>query len=421
MLFVRRFCLGSSLLILCVIGCDGSQPVEPALQAASTGSTGPTPKAPSNTNALAVSHDQIDVSWQDNSSNETGFEVHRSTSGPSGTFSLRASTGANVTGYRDTPLNALTQYCYKVRAFRTFDGKTSYSEFSTSACATTPAPPVPTGPSGTDAKPASTTAVDVSWIDNSTNEDGFRVERSLNAGATWTSAGTVGPNVTSSNDGGRTSEQQVCYRVIAFNAGGDSPPSAADCTTPPAGPSGLTATTAPQGIDLTWTDNSAVEDGYQVQRAPDGVSFSALADLPANSTSYHDAGATTNATYWYRVRAKKDGGVSDFSNVASAAGSCVPTNDTEVCGNSLDDNCDGLTDSEDPACSGCQECGLQCPPGFFCGFDGCCVAHCGNGARDGNESDLDCGADCPTQCSAGQHCYVNADCASGSCVNDICQ
>src|SRR2546428_10909455 len=188
------------------------------------------------------------------------------------------------------------------------------------ACATTLPAPVPTAPTGTDAKPANSTVVVVRWTDNSTTEDGFRVERSLDAGTTWTSAGTVGPNVTSSSDAGRAGEQPVCYRVIAFNRGGDSPPSNTDCTTPPAAPTGLAATGVDgPAVDLAWTDQSAVEDGYQVLRATDGVTFSAVADLPAHSASYHDVGVRSTATYWYEVRAKKDAGFSDLSNSATAA------------------------------------------------------------------------------------------------------
>src|SRR6266571_3184717 len=325
---LRHYSLAGSLALLALAACDRSQPVEPAaVEAASTGAAGPTVKAPSNTSASTASESRIDVSWQDNSTNETGFEVNRSTSGPSGTFTLPASTGANIASYRDTGLDPLTQYCYEVRALKAYDGKTSYSEFSTPACATTLAPPpLPTAPTGTDAKPASSTAVNVSWTDNSTTEDGFRVERSLDAGTTWTSAGTVGPNVTSSSDAGRASEQPVCYRVIAFNGGGDSPPSNSDCTTPPAAPTALTATGVDgPAIDLTWTDKSVVEDGSQVLRATDGVTFSAVAELPANSTSYHDVGVSSTTTYWYQVRAKKDGGSSDVSNVASArAGVLTP-------------------------------------------------------------------------------------------------
>jgi len=428
MLALRQYSLAGSLGLLSLLACDRSHPVEPAaVEAASTGAAGPTVKTPSNTSAVAASDSRIDVSWQDNATNETGFEVHRSTSGPSSTFTLRASTGANATSYHEIGLDPLTQYCYEVRALKAYDGKTSYSEFSTPACATTLPPPVPTAPTGTDAKPANSTVVVVRWTDNSITEDGFRVERSLDAGTTWTIAGTVGPNVNSSSDAGRASEQPACYRVIAFNRGGDSPPSNSDCTTPPASPTGLAATGVDgPAIDLTWADKSAVEDGYQVLRAPDGVTFSAVAGLPANSTSYHDVGVSSTATYWYEVRARKDGGFSDVSTVASAtAGSCVPTSPTEICGNGLDDDCNGLIDAADPACSGCASgftCGFDfCPQGYVCESNGCCVPHCGDGVWNGDEGDVDCGGSCAAKCQSGQHCWANFDCTSGSCINSICQ
>ena len=365
-LLVVPACLAAGLA-----GCDDGKPSLAAPSAAMV-------RAPASLTASAVSPDQIDVTWQDNVPNESGFEVHRSITGPAGTFTLLASTGAGVTSYGDAGLTPSTQYCYKVRAFKRADGKTSYSGFSNIACATTPAPPAPTAPSGADAKPANSTTVDVRWIDNSTNEDGFRVQRSSDLGSTWTSVGTVGPNVTSSLDGGLASEQQVCYRVIAFNAGGNSAPSNDDCTAPPAAPTGLSATVVDEpAVDLAWTDNSAVEDGYEVQRAvAEGGPYSVVANLPANSTTYRDVAVISNTTYWYQVRAKKDGGFSDFSNVASAAVSCVPTSPTDICGNALDDDCDGLPDVADTLDCPCevQECFSEnCPPGYVCHPLGCCV------------------------------------------------
>ncbi len=175
--------------------------------------------------------------------------------------------------------------------------------------------------------PSNSNTVVVTWIDNSGNEDGFRGERSLDGGASWAPVSTTSANVTSFSDGGRSSEQQVCYRVIASNAGGDSPPSNTDCTTPPAAPSGLAATgTSQAAIDLAWTDNSAVEDGYEVRRAPEGMAYSTLADLPASSTTYRDVTVTSDARYSYMVRAKKDGGFSDNSNIASAIVPSGPPN-----------------------------------------------------------------------------------------------
>ena len=52
------------------------------------------PTAPSNSSASAISENRIDLSWQDQSANETGFEVRRSTTGPNGTFVLLTQTGA---------------------------------------------------------------------------------------------------------------------------------------------------------------------------------------------------------------------------------------------------------------------------------------------------------------------------------------
>ncbi|MEX2157050.1 MAG: hypothetical protein WD773_09445 [Gemmatimonadales bacterium] len=319
MIDVRHRCLAVPLLLgSLLIGCDQRDPLAPSFALVNT---------PASLSASAVSHNQIDLTWQDNSSNESGFEVHRSITGPSGAYTLRATTGANITSYSDAGVDPSTQYCYKVRAFRTTGGNTSYSAFSTTACATTFAPPLPpvNAPSEMAVVPLTSEHISVSWIDNSDNEDGFRVERSAASTGPWTFVSTFGPNATSFTLGGLATEQQVCYRALAFNAQGTSAFSNVDCTTPPAWPSGLTAigVTGP-AIDLAWTDNSATEDGYEVQRAAPDEPWAAVADVPANSTAYRDAGVIADKTYYYKVRAKKDGGYSYSSDFASAASASAP-------------------------------------------------------------------------------------------------
>src|SRR4029077_1986602 len=54
------------------------------------------------------------LTWADNSGNETGFKIERSTDGVN--FSPLVTTAANVTTYSDTGLSALTPYTYRVRA-----------------------------------------------------------------------------------------------------------------------------------------------------------------------------------------------------------------------------------------------------------------------------------------------------------------
>ena len=99
------------LVVAFVVACDRRGPVEPALDLRAANAPGSTLNAPSNLTALAVSISRIDLSWQDNSSNEGGFQVHRSTTGASGAFTLRASLAVNTSAYSDTGLTASTQYC----------------------------------------------------------------------------------------------------------------------------------------------------------------------------------------------------------------------------------------------------------------------------------------------------------------------
>jgi hypothetical protein len=75
----------------------------------------------------------LQLSWTDNSNNESGFAIERKT-GTSGTFSQRATVGANVKTYVDAGLPAATTFCYRVRAFNSAGN----SAFTPEACKATP-------------------------------------------------------------------------------------------------------------------------------------------------------------------------------------------------------------------------------------------------------------------------------------------
>jgi hypothetical protein len=94
-----------------------------------------------------------------------------------------------------------------------------------------------------------------------------------------------------------------CYRVLAFNSAGISPPSNVRCAEWDVPPTNLIATTADQQtIDLSWTDNGTFEFGYMVFRstAVDGE-YTLVTETPANATSYHDSGLVSGQEYWYFV------------------------------------------------------------------------------------------------------------------------
>jgi YD repeat-containing protein len=86
------------------------------------------PTAPSLLSANAISTSQINLTWTDNSFNETGFKIERKT-GVSGTYSEIATTAAGATGFSNTGLQPNTQYFYRLRATN-LGGDSAYSNES---------------------------------------------------------------------------------------------------------------------------------------------------------------------------------------------------------------------------------------------------------------------------------------------------
>ncbi|MCB9452716.1 MAG: M4 family metallopeptidase [Anaerolineaceae bacterium] len=94
-------------------------------------------------------------------------------------------------------------------------------------------------------------------------------------------------------------------------------------------PAGLWATpTSFTEIELTWTDQSADETEFRIERAENGGSWAQIDTVPANTTSYTDTPITCDTQYSYRVRAFRsgDGALSSYSNTASATSACSPAN-----------------------------------------------------------------------------------------------
>jgi hypothetical protein len=181
----------------------------------------------------------------------------------------------------------------------------------------------PAAPSSLTATAVAATQVSLAWADNSSDETGFKVERSLGAPGAWVQIGTTGAAATSYTDTTAAAATLYYYRVRATNSAGDSGYSnEANVTTlastVPAAPSSLTAAgVSSSQINLTWSDNSGNETGFNVERSNDGTTFTQIATVGANATSYANTGLRKNKTYYYRVRAYNAGGSSGYSNTAA--------------------------------------------------------------------------------------------------------
>lgn len=82
--------------------------------------------------ATASAFDQIDLVWQDNSDNETGFSIERSLDGV--TYAELDTVLANVENYSDTTCDEATEYFYRIRGYR----DAVYSDYSNTDSDTTP-------------------------------------------------------------------------------------------------------------------------------------------------------------------------------------------------------------------------------------------------------------------------------------------
>ncbi|MEO1049325.1 MAG: LamG-like jellyroll fold domain-containing protein [Bacteroidota bacterium] len=102
------------------------------------GTANPTvPNAPSGLVTTSMSSSEITLNWTDNANDETGFEIHRSTT-TGGPYSLVATVGSNDINYTDAGLNASTTYYYVIRAINGVGA----SSYSLEGSASTDTPPV---------------------------------------------------------------------------------------------------------------------------------------------------------------------------------------------------------------------------------------------------------------------------------------
>ena len=197
-------------------------------------------------------------------------------------------------------------------------------------------PNAPDGLAWTTSGRGRRTSLNLTWNDNSISETAFLVQRTAD-GINWVDLGTVPspldqPNTTGLRSFTDTSFRNngtiYSYRVIAQNTvgyGGEYPSltaqSVSNAVIAIPAPSNLTAAlrSGPQ-ITLTWTDNTANETGFIVQRSTDGFIFTQIAMAPAHANTgtvtFTDSAVALSATYYYRVAAASASGSSAFSNTA---------------------------------------------------------------------------------------------------------
>ncbi|MDB6025946.1 MAG: putative Ig domain protein [Verrucomicrobiales bacterium] len=275
--------------------------------------------APSGLNATVVDNDSIKLTWHDNSSIETSFTVQKSGTASTGPWTtVTSSLGANTQSYTVNSLGAGKKYWFHVRAQNSADT----SPWSNVDNATTKDSKA-AAPSGLTATASNDDVINLAWVDNSSNEDGFKIYRSTD-GTTFAAIKTVGIGVRTYSNTGLTGNRKYWYRVYSYNTAGNSSASnTASDTTAPQPPSALTATAGSgdlwNTINLAWTDNANSEVGFKIERATAAAGpFTQIATNAASDITYTSTGLAVNTTYYFRVRTYNANGNSLYSNTASS-------------------------------------------------------------------------------------------------------
>jgi hypothetical protein len=274
----------------------------------------PTLTAPTNLAATA-SGGQVALTWTDTNSTETGYVVQRSANGSA--FADYATVSADSAAYVDTGVSAGSSYSYRVLA----TDETTRSAASNTAAVTL----APTTPVSLAASAVSDTQINLAWSDVS-GETGYRIERSTD-GVNFATLTTVGAGVVTYANTGLAAATTYLYRIVAINAGGESAASPVASATTQAAPVVVSTLDAPTNVKavtqkngrvrITWTDTNSNETGYRIEVSTNGTTFSLLANVAANTTSYQTG--RLSGTFYFRLKAYNATTESAYSSVASTA------------------------------------------------------------------------------------------------------
>ena len=175
----------------------------------------------------------------------------------------------------------------------------------------------------------SNTQIDVAWQDLTGGKVVFEIERTETGGPVTIFKDGLGTS-TQLSDNNLKHDTEYTYRVRGNYPGGQS----GDFSIGVLGTKTLNLVAAPTAgsaapisnteIDLAWSDSSNNEDGYKVYRSVSQAGpFSEIADLPANTSSYSDAGLNFDTTYFYEIKGYNSDDISQATSTSATTSNAL--------------------------------------------------------------------------------------------------
>lgn len=265
--------------------------------------------------AIQDSNGTVYFSFDDNSTDETGFDFAYTASGGSTQHVQVASGSGNTTATTTGKGNVIVALQLSVGVTYTFQ-VCAYSGLFNAGNSTSYTNTITVTPASFSTPVIATTTITnestvrFAIVDNSYSEAGYFYE--YNPAATgFVSGGSTGASVSNVNFPGLAPGTAFQFRIRGFQGTSSSPTAytsysnTVSVTTPFFAPTGLTATAASEStVNLAWTDNSAAEGGYAVYYRTSGSgSYTLLNYTAANATSFSVTGLTPGTAYDFQVYA----------------------------------------------------------------------------------------------------------------------
>ncbi len=281
------------------------------------------PRAPENLMLQRISATEVLLVWDDSSTTEENFEVWRKDGGD-GTYRVIRTLPKNSTNYRDVGLSQFVTYYYKVCAVNKRGRSPFSNEVNSGGAGGSP-------PTNLTAQALGATIVQLDWTDNSSAENGFKVQRRVLDTDPWTTVAILPPNTEEYIDQGLTQLTTYHYRVGAFTSNSEAYSSEVVVTTKSVdipGPTNLVATfdKSQNAVKIVWSDNTNLENGTIIERKT-GVtgSYQQIGVTGADATEYLDKDISQNTLYYYRARySTTEGFFTPYSNEDSAYVPLIP-------------------------------------------------------------------------------------------------
>lgn len=269
---------------------------------------------PSDLIPTIISSSRIDYNWINNDSYQyIEFWIKEGV----GPYELFTILPGYTEYYSKTNLLPDTEYTVKVRG-GIFEPPQE-SDFSNEAVATTYSELQ--DPSNAVAIPFSNTEIEITFKDNSTAEDGHKIQRRIAPDA-WVDIITLPPNVEFYRDSGLSNADVYEYRVYAYQGLAQSGYSNIVSAQPYQAPGVPANPIASEIIDkqmrISWEPATGEITGYKIEKSLDGLLYEEIIIVDNDVLNFLFTELSPSTQYWFRLKTYGPGGDSGYSNVVTA-------------------------------------------------------------------------------------------------------